>query len=210
MHSFSKSEALKFGWHTFKKNAGLLIGVQLFVYLVAILPQLLGDAFEFIWGEKLVLVFLVNAAVLVLSIFFNIGLVKIYLKLSSSEGASFQDIFYGFRAETPLFRSYIIGSILYSLIVIAGLILFIVPGIIWAIKFSFFAYLIVDKGMGPVEALKKSAELTAGAKKDLFLLGLLMILIQLGGILALVVGVLVAAPVNMLAYLYAYRRLGQT
>ena len=64
--------------------------------------------------------------------------------------------------------------------------------------------------MGPVEALKKSAELTAGAKKDLFLLGLLMILIQLGGILALVVGVLVAAPVNMLAYLYAYRRLGQT
>ncbi|MEA3324508.1 MAG: hypothetical protein U9Q37_05135 [Euryarchaeota archaeon] len=62
-----------------------------------------------------------------------------------------------------------IGLILYGFIVVGGLILLTIPGIIWAIKFQFFDYLIVDKGLGPIDALEKSSEITRGVKWDLFI-----------------------------------------
>ena len=48
------------------------------------------------------------------------------LRLSDKENAGYADLFSCF----PLFFKYLIGSILYGLIVIGGLLLLIIPGII--------------------------------------------------------------------------------
>jgi uncharacterized membrane protein len=106
-----------------------------------------------------------------------------------------------------LFFKYLIGDILYGLIIIGGLILLIIPGIIWAIQFQFFGYLIIDKGLGPIEALKKSSKITKGAKWDLFLLGILLVLINILGALALLVGLFATIPTTMIANAFVYRKL---
>ena len=74
--------------------------------------------------------------------------------------SEFADLFSYF----PLFFKYLSGSILYELIIVGGMILLIIPDIIWRIKFQFFSCFIVDKGVGPIEALKRSSVITKDAK----------------------------------------------
>ena len=83
----------------------------------------------------------------------------------------------------------------------------IVPGIIWGIQYMFFSYFIIDEDLGPMEALKRSAAITEGAKWDLFLFGLLLAGINLLGALCLLVGLIATIPATMLAFAFAYRRL---
>ena len=78
------------------------------------------------------------------------GLIRIPLRLHDNKGVGFTDVFSCFL----LFFNYLFGAILYGLIIFVGIILLIIPGIIWAIKFQFYSYFIVDEGLGPIEALK--------------------------------------------------------
>jgi uncharacterized membrane protein len=68
-------------------------------------------------------------------------------------------------------------------------------------------YLIVDRDMGPIEAMKLSAKMTYGYKKRLFLVGLISIGVIVIGALVLLVGLLVALPVVVLVWAYIYRKL---
>lgn len=100
-----------------------------------------------------------------------------------------------------------VGSIIYGVIVSLGLILLIIPGIVWAIKFQFFDYLIIDKGLGPIDALEKSSEITRGVKLDLLTFGILIWIINLLGLLCLVVGLFVTIPITVVAKAFVYRKL---
>ena len=53
---------------------------------------------------------------------------------------------------------------LYNVLGAIGLILLIIPGIIVSLMFLFFAHVIVDREVGPIEALKVSKIITDGAK----------------------------------------------
>jgi uncharacterized membrane protein len=78
----------------------------------------------------------------------------------------------------------IVGSILYSLAVLVGLVLLIVPGIYLAVALFFYNYEIVVEGENALEALSNSWSLTSGYRLDLFLLGLLFAVLGmvLGGV----------------------------
>ncbi len=99
------------------------------------------------------------------------------------------------------------GSILYGLMVLGGLILCVIPGIYLAIRFSFYGYLIIDRDTGPVGALKRSWEITRGSTFELFLLGVVFFGITLLGVLACVVGLFAAVPTIWIAHAHVYRRL---
>lgn len=71
----------------------------------------------------------------------------------------------------------------------------------------FSTFLVVDRGLGPLDALKTSMELTKGNRWPLFGFALLTALIVALGVLALGVGLLVAIPIVGLATAYAYRLL---
>ncbi len=101
-------------------------------------------------------------------------------------------------------------SVLAGIIILIGFILLIVPGIIAAIMFSFVTYLVIEKGMQPVEALKESVRLTKGNRLQLFLLGLALLGVNILGLLALGVGLLVSVPVSYLAATHAYRMISGT
>ena len=131
------------------------------------------------------------------------GTIKITLDVLDKGETNLKTLF----SYSHLLVKFILGAILYGLIVLGGLILLIVPGIIWAIKYQFFAYLIVDKNLSPMKAIKKSGEITAGKKGKLFLLGLLFALINIIGAICLFVGLFVTIPTTMIAWAYVYRKL---
>lgn len=80
-----------------------------------------------------------------------------------------------FFAHPRLLPTFTISSFLYIIVVSLGMITLIVPGIIVAIMFIMFGYVIVDKKAGIIESFYKSERITHGAKWRLFLMGIIMI-----------------------------------
>ncbi|MES2598783.1 MAG: GYF domain-containing protein [Verrucomicrobiota bacterium] len=97
------------------------------------------------------------------------------------------------------------GIILFYILFLVGLVLLIVPGIIVALRLSYFMTAIVDRNMGPVEALKYSWNLTRNNAMNLIGLWFMLLLIALAGVIALLVGLVFAIPVATLAVTLAYR-----
>ena len=81
------------------------------------------------------------------------------------------------------------------------------PGIIFMLMFMFVMFIVIDRGLGPVEAMKESARITRGYKWQLLGFVLVLALINVLGMLALLVGLFVTIPVTSLAFAHAYRAL---
>lgn len=203
---FSKKEAIKFGWRVTKSNLWFFVGVLIVAGLVIIVPDAISSFISrppqnnsFVLLTSLIIAIFV----FIMQRIFEMGFLKISLMLHDDQKVKMSDLFSCF----PLFFKYVGGMILYLLIVVGGLVLLVIPGIIWSIRFGFYACLIVDKGLGPVEALKKSYQITKGSAWNIFLLDILNAGIILLGILCLVIGLFAAIPVTLLAWVYVYRRL---
>ena len=199
-NKFIISEAVQFGWNTTKSNIGFFIGIVIVAGLIQYIPDTVAAIIEVDTSFQSLII---RIASYVLSAIIVMGLIKICLRFCDGEKGEFSDLFSCY----PLFFKYMVGSILYGFIVVVGLILLIIPGIIWAIEFYFFDYLIVDKGLGPIDALEKSSEITRGVKWDLFIFDILVGIINLLGLLCLLVGLFVTIPVTMVATAFVYRKL---
>lgn len=197
---FSKREAIRFGWSTMKKNFGFFVGLLILTGVIYSIPNTLAKAAK---ESSPLLSSIIFMASFVLSLLINMGLIKISLKFCDNRKSRFADLFSCF----PRFLEFLVGCILYNLIVFVGTLLLIIPGIIWAIKYQFFGYFIVDKGTGPVEALKRSGQITRGAKWNLFVFGLMIWGINLLGFLCLIVGLFATIPMIMIATAFVYRKL---
>ncbi len=188
-------------WELFKKNWKFLLVVTIIGWIFQGLPRSFGQ--RNYANDSWLLSVLLGLVFSILKIIVDIGLTKIYLKMVDKEPAKIEDLF----AHYKLFWKYLAGSILYGLIVVGGLLLLIVPGIIWAVKFQFYAYLIVDKNLGPLQALSRSSEVTQGKKWALFKFNLVNGLVAVSGIFALGVGLLITVPVTQLSMAMLYRKL---
>lgn len=132
-----------------------------------------------------------------------IGWTTVALKYASHQSVALKDFF----GRYELFFKYTAATILYGLLVFAGFILFIIPGIFWAVKYKMYDYLIIEKNMGIIEAFRESGRITYGSKWKLFGFLCLTFAINLLGILALGIGFLVTAPIVILANAYVYKTL---
>lgn len=92
---------------------------------------------------------------------------------------------------------------------LAAAVLFIIFGIIWAVKFGLFPYLVVDRALGPIHALEGSAIITEGNKKNILTFWLCLAGLNMLGFFALCVGLFVTIPVSMVASAYVYRKLSE-
>jgi len=193
-------EAIRFGWDTMKSNIGFFIGLLIVAFLIENLPGIISN---FAAGTFPIIAALLSLAGALLGMVVQMGLMKVSIKFCDGIKGQLDDLLSSFDLVLKFFA----GSVVYILIVIGGIILLIVPGIIWGIKFSLFPYFIVDKGLGPIEAIKASGQATEDAKWDLFLFGGLLGLINLAGALVFLVGLFATVPVSMVAYAYAYRKL---
>ena len=197
---FSMGDAIDFGWNTMKSNIGFFIGVLLVAFVIEMIPEAIAQATRENAPNASALVSIISMLV---QMVITMGIVRISLRFCDDEKAEFADLF----NCTPLLLKYFVASLLYMLIVLCGMLLLIVPGIIWSIKFWFYGYFIVDRGMGPIEALKQSSAITKGSKWNLFLFGFLTAAINLLGVLCCFVGLLATIPITSVAIAYVYRTL---
>lgn len=203
-NAFTVGACIKTGWEIFKKRPRAFIGIQVGLFA-------LGFAMQFVQSMILgpnpgasFLSFAASFAVmLVVNVFVYVGVLNFYIKAhDSAESATLGDLWNPSRV-----LGYLGGVILYMLAVFAGCILLIIPGIIASVAFILTPYLIVDKSMGPVEAMKESARLTKGYRWRILIFTMAMPLIILLGFLALFVGSFVSYSVMFLAGVDMYKRL---
>jgi uncharacterized membrane protein len=91
--------------------------------------------------------------------------------------------------------------------VVVGLLLLIVPGVIWGITYSFALFGVVDKQMSVKDALAFSKKITEGKKWALFVFGLVLLGINVLGVLCLGVGIIVSVPLSLLMTAIVYDEL---
>ena len=98
----------------------------------------------------------------------------------------------------------VLANILVTAIVIIGLALLIVPGIIFACKLAFTPYLVVDRKMEVIEAIRESWRMTNGHAWKVFFIGLLAIPIGIAGLICFGVGIIVSIMWIILAFASLY------
>ena len=102
----------------------------------------------------------------------------------------------------------LIAQLYVGFIVMCGLILFIVPGIIFALKYVFVPYVMVDQDVPSIKgALKGSSQITKGVRGKLFGFSIVSSFVWFAGLLAFGVGTVVSAIVLSLAAAYIYKEL---
>ncbi len=197
--SFSKKEAIRFGWETTKKNFWFLLGITLVSWGISLVPNILTLYLK----DQDLFLGITRFIVYIIGLGISLGILKIYLSFVDGNKPKFSDLFSLF--DPKLMFRYFIASTLFFLVVALGYILLIIPGVYFSIKYSYYSYLIVDKNAGVLESISKSGEITKGVIWQLILFGLVGVLILIVGFLALGIGLFVAIPTVGLASAYVYR-----
>ena len=197
MEKFSSKGVIRESWNLFKVHWGVLWGALAVVIAVNVALGYASDK------QDASTVFLVSVFSLLVGYYLQLGLMRLSLDLIDGKQASVRQLF----DEYPLVLRYIGASIVYSLIVIAGLLLLIVPGIIWSIKYSQYGFLMLDKNLGVMESISMSGKVTDGAKTELFWIGIVVGLLMLVSIIPFGLGLIATIPMSVLVGPLLYRRL---
>jgi len=113
----------------------------------------------------------------------------VFLKAVRREKIEIKDMFAVFERN---YWNAVIAGLVTTIIIIIGLIMFIVPGIIFACRLAFVPYLVIDQKMEAMEALKASWAMTKGHGWTVFFMGLLAFFIVIAGLIVLLFGVLIS------------------
>lgn len=200
MALFDRKAAFQFAWKTIQEYFGFLIGLIVVTQGIVLLPEILlaplSKSQPWLWGIGKFLVWLA-------SMFVGAGLLKILIALVYQHKARFTDLF----SASAVFAQYLIGTVLYGLLTVVGYLLLIVPGVIWGLEYKFVPYLLVHTGCSFQEAFQGSRRMTDGAKKDLLVMMLMILGINLIGALFLGIGLLMTVPMTMVAEVHVYKQL---
>ncbi|MCX6808778.1 MAG: hypothetical protein NTW50_03885 [Candidatus Berkelbacteria bacterium] len=145
-------KAIGYGWDSVKKDFWYWVGIALAVCVI----EGIGSGGKGHEGLGILGIFL--------SAWMSSGYNKIILKYYDGKKPEFVELF----TQLKYFWRVLGAALLIGLIVMAGLVLLVVPGIFWGLKYMFTVILIIDKDLGIREAMAESAKMTAGIKFPLF------------------------------------------
>ena len=152
---------LREGVSAFTRRLRFLLGAWLIIYAI----------------QRLLLVVVPSEYLLVQAILQAVILAPLYagqyllaLKAVRNEPVRFSEFLDGFVRVWPVVGA----SLLVSIAVSVGLLLFVIPGLVWAMMFAFSPILLVDRSVprdrpiGAIESLYESAQRTKGHRWTLF------------------------------------------
>ncbi len=177
MYDFRLGDYVSRGWDIFKENAGMMIG---FVIVQGIISSVGG-----------VIPFVGTFISMAISACMAGGFYLTCQKITKGESIEFGDFFKGFDHFKELF----LGQIVMTLMVVIGIICLVLPGIYLALAYGFMVPLIVLGKLPFWEAMETSRKIITKNWFMFFAMGFVYFGIILLGLLALGVGILVAAPV---------------
>jgi len=182
------------GWDLFKQYALPFVGFLLLTALIGFaaskLPVPLGADEKGRGG-------IVNA---VLSPILSAGFYIVAFKLAKGQNASFGDFFRGFNNFLQIFLLSLVSGLLIAL----GLVLLVIPGIYLAVSYFFALSLLIEKRFDFWTALETSRKLVSKRWFSFLGFGILLFLLNLGGLLLCGVGFLVTVPWSVCTVVAAY------
>lgn len=185
------------GWRAFRRYPGALIGAFLVATVIQVLIALPGA------GSTEERQMLVTIVALALAGPLEAGQAWVVLKGVRGRGPRVKDLFQGFRR----FGDALLAYVLTSLIILVGLLLAVVPGVLFWLKYSVVFYALMDQRLSGRDAMRESARLTKGHRGKIFLLGLTLLGLNILGAAAFLVGLLVTVPVSYASMAALYGRL---
>lgn len=213
-------DGVKYGWKKFTENVGayLLGGIVWFVGLTV----LVSIAFAILLGSLTAQTALDASGNLVttgggglfsLSGFLFIGVAMLLVVMvqaaylnASLHVASGRRIAVGDFFKFPNLPNVFATALVVGILIGVGYSLFFLPGLIVQIFTTFAIIFALDRGFGPVEAIKASIDLVKRNFVTVLLLMLAVYVVTAIGSALCGIGILVAYPIACLATVYVYRR----
>ncbi len=175
------------GWELMKKYFLELLLLVIISMAIQIPVQLMMKSFEIDLSAGTILLGIIGIVLsIVVGIPISYGIDYINLKLVRGGKFDVADLFTGFKEN---YLNVVLSGILAGAIIIAGMLFLIIPGIIFSVKLAFVPYLVMDKKLDAVDAVKTSWNMTTGHSGTIFLMGLLAIPIFILGFVLLIVGI---------------------
>jgi len=119
----------------------------------------------------------------------NYSVKWVFLKAVRGERIEIKDMFSVFQKN---YWNAVVANIVVGVIVGLGIVMLIVPGIIFACRLAFVPYLVIDREMDVMDALRMSWDMTRGYGWQIFFMGFLAFFIAIAGLIVLFVGVIIA------------------
>lgn len=186
---FSIFDAVSYGWNILKNN---FIPSFLITSLFLIIPFI---RYKF---QIALIGFILNTVIYYL-------IIRIMLAVTAGS----------YKFDNALFVSnkssllqYFAGSVLYYLIIMAGFILLVLPGIYLSIRLCLWDYHLVENNSNAVDALGWSWKATKGWEFKLALWWLTGKIILLLGFAFILIGYIIAVPLVVYSEYYIYRKIG--
>jgi uncharacterized membrane protein len=192
-------DAISYGWGAYWKNVGPMVVIAIVVFAIQAVFGLLAQSMDGVGGQ-----FVIRFIGSLVSLLITLGWLRVSLEITNGVSPELGDVF-----KASGYGTFIIASILFYIGLVIGLILLIVPGIIFAVVFGFYGFVIAQRpeGTGVMESLQASADITRGHRWQLFGLAIVLLLINIVGLLLCFVGVIFTSGITLIAWAYTYRTL---
>ena len=224
--SYSPTDSFSYGWAKFKaKPADLLVPVLVVLAVLIVLEvivqvllratllgthdctkTILGTSVQTSCGPSFIVTLLgTGIAGLVVSLIaqaLGAGLIKNALNVTDGQPVSIGEI--GKWATNP---KVITAALIVAVATFIGTILCYIPGIIVGFLLNWTMFFVVDKGMEPMDAAKASVKFATDHLGDTVVFYLLAIVVFIVGAILCLVGLLVAAPLVLIAAAFTFRKL---
>lgn len=199
--SIQFAELFKSSFQKYQRYASFVVGVMATYFVLAIVPQIyymLQPPSDPTTRSQLLSILLTFV-----QLFLSLGFIKVMLLLIDDAYVEVTDLF----NNGKLFLSYFVAYFLYTIAVVIGFFLLVLPGIFIAVRFQFYPYFILEEQESSFTALKNSYYLTQDLTLELFLFGLAVIVLNMLGALLFGIGVIFTYPLTTMATAIIYKSL---
>ena len=180
--------------------------------LPTVLPMRTATVFELANFFRLMLgytwrtwIILTISLIVSLFIYFGVwaGYIKALIRVYDTNYTPIQTIFRNFHFAFRLG----IGLLIYLLVGLLGMLLFVIPGIFWFVRFSLFSYFLIDQDRGVFDSFSASYKATKDHFWPLFCVWFLEVLALFSVHRAPLLKVFILGPLFILTFIFFYRHL---
>ncbi|MCA9016747.1 MAG: hypothetical protein KDA77_15550 [Planctomycetaceae bacterium] len=198
-------------WEVFKSNLGMCMAVPLLamlIYFLGVVVVVIGMAAigaamgaEFIKAAEVPLTLMMQFIFYLIIFYLQLGVQLVFLQIAKGEKPELSVMF----GAGPYLVRMFLCSVIFAIVTSIGYLLLIVPGVILALMFWPFSYLLIDRNLPGIKAFTEAPTITKGNLLNLFGVFLATIgIVLLGGIVTLGIGLIFLFPYSVMVQTVAY------
>ena len=195
-----RREAIAFAWSAYREHFLLFttgMATLLLAWVALEIVVVTGQRFGIVLWALAHLAFLVFFAGL------EVGLLRVSLELIDGRQPTISTLF----ARLSWGPRLLVCQTLYLLLVLAGLALFLIPGLYLGVRYALVGFVIADAEAQPIASFRRSSDLTDGTRGRLLVAFIGIVAFNCVGASLLGIGLLVTVPLSLLLTAGLHREL---